>query len=86
MNPKPGLTTSELYVNLIAAVLSLLVVRGVLGRPEADAWLANGGAAVPAILAVVYTWSRTRVKQKSAELEKLKLVEVIQERARGRGR
>lgn len=65
MEIKPGKQTSELWFNVAAAVIGLLTAYGYLSQDEANAWLALALAGIPAVLAVVYTWSRTRVKQQA---------------------
>lgn len=59
---KPGYQTSEFWVTIAATVVSLLKVYGVVGEEDGAAWLALVEAIIPAILAAVYVWSRTRLK------------------------
>jgi len=60
--PKPGHKTTELYVTVLATALNLAVVYGLATVDETNAWLAFGTALIGIVPAIVYTWSRTRVK------------------------
>ncbi len=60
--PKTGLKTSELWVTVLATALNLAVVYGVATVDETTAWLAFGTALIGIVPAIVYTWSRTKVK------------------------
>ena len=62
---KPGIKTSELWLAVGAAIISLLVSYGVLTLDEAEAWQGVVAAVVPLALAIVsaaYSNSRARVK------------------------
>lgn len=63
---KSGIYTTELWVTLISLGLAVLVTHGILNQEEADSWKELLIALLPlAVPAVVYVWSRTRLKQGS---------------------
>lgn len=72
---KSGIKTSEAWVTIGAAIISILVASGVLTPDDAvnfDSALAESiqalekliGVAGPLFAAGVYTWSRTKIKTK----------------------
>lgn len=67
---KSGVKTSELWLSVLAIVVSYLMTRGAIDEVEGNLILELAPLLVPVILAGVYTWSRTRVKTAAIEAEK----------------
>lgn len=62
-NVKPGYTTTEFWLTLLAQVLAFLQLLGVLGQADADELSGVIAPAITSVLPLVlYIWSRTRVK------------------------
>lgn len=65
MQPKPGYRTTELWLAVATAVISILIAYGVLSAEEAEAWQALAVAIVPLALSIAsgaYSYSRAKVK------------------------
>lgn len=65
--PKPGWQTSEFWVNIFVQIVSILAVTGVLTPGEASVWQSAavmlGGLIASVISAIIYTKSRTTLKE-----------------------
>lgn len=61
---KPGYKTTEFWLSLTSVVFAALVLGGVLGKTEADAWQDVVAALVLLVVPAFYTNSRTTLKQK----------------------
>ncbi|MGD2079027.1 MAG: hypothetical protein PVH18_11635 [Chloroflexota bacterium] len=73
MQPKPGYKTTEFWVtavvNIIAAVLALLAVRGLVSETEADLWLTIGKTVVAAVAPAVIAFTTGRYINARAQVK-----------------
>jgi len=70
MENKPGYLTTELWLGVATAIISILIAYGIISNDEASAWQALAAAVVPLALAMVsQSYSKSRATVKTAQME-----------------
>jgi uncharacterized membrane protein YccC len=64
MEIKPGYKTTEFWMTVVTAVITLLIGYGIMSSEEGELWLGLVAALLPAVIAVAsYSISRSIVKK-----------------------